>query len=304
MVENASISEEMSAKSANSCMLCVDVAGSAKLFDRLGKGEAMRAIERCLNRTRRAIDAHHGRVVKGAADKVFALFVSADHAVHAACEMQQRVVQLPPVSGLTLAVRIGLHLAEPTAEGGEDTAAAQSLAEQLAGWAVGGQIITTAATIGALSPPLRQASRDIELAQGGSGVGATFEIVWQVASEVAVRSSSVARAVPTTRLVLWHASRELTFDTTRGSVVLGRDAACDIVIGDRRASRQHAKIELRHDKFILTDQSTNGTFVKFDGEPELVLKHANIVLRGKGRISFGQAYSDGIRESVAFEVAV
>jgi hypothetical protein len=297
----------MSANSQFSCLLCVDVAGSTKLLDRLGKAEAMRAIERCLNRTRRAVDSHNGRVLKGAADKVFAAFGSVDQAVQAACEMQQRVVQLPPVSGLKLAVRIGIQLDEEMAHVEEASANAARMAERLAGLAAGGQIITTGATISLLAPALRQATRETELPTANAEGGAVdaFEVMWQVASDIAVRPATpVARPLPLARLLLWHASREVAFDTARGSLVLGRDASCDIVIGDRRASRQHAKIELRHDKFVLTDQSTNGTFVKFDGEPELVLKHANIVLRGKGRISFGQGYSDGIRESVAFEVAL
>ena len=61
-------------------------------------------------------------------------------------------------------------------------------------------------------------------------------------------------------------------DQSHGGIVLGRDAQCDIVIGDRSASRQHARIERRRDKFFVVDQSTNGTFVAFANAPEVVLR--------------------------------
>jgi predicted component of type VI protein secretion system len=38
------------------------------------------------------------------------------------------------------------------------------------------------------------------------------------------------------------------------------------------ASRMHARIERRRDKFVLVDQSSNGTYVRIDGEPEIQLR--------------------------------
>jgi hypothetical protein len=45
-------------------------------------------------------------------------------------------------------------------------------------------------------------------------------------------------------------------------LLIGRDEQCDLVIADRRVSRQHARISLEGDGYILTDLgSRNGTFV-------------------------------------------
>ena len=73
------------------------------------------------------------------------------------------------------------------------------------------------------------------------------------------------------------------------------------MIADRRASRTHARIERRRDKFVLIDQSTNGTYVTFDGEAEFALKREEVILRGKGRICFGHAFDAGA-EIVEFAV--
>ena len=72
------------------------------------------------------------------------------------------------------------------------------------------------------------------------------------------------------------------------------------MIGDRLASRQHARIERRRDKFVLVDQSSNGTFVTVDGEPEIQLRREEMILRGRGRISFGHGHDPALGETLAF----
>jgi predicted component of type VI protein secretion system len=93
----------------------------------------------------------------------------------------------------------------------------------------------------------------------------------------------------------------LVLDLAHPGVVLGRDPRCAIVVADRKASRQHARIERRRDKFFLIDQSTNGTFVTFDGEPEIVLLREEVMLRSRGRISFGHSSLEG-EETVRFSM--
>jgi pSer/pThr/pTyr-binding forkhead associated (FHA) protein len=69
--------------------------------------------------------------------------------------------------------------------------------------------------------------------------------------------------------------------------VLGRDKDNDLVVSNPLASRQHALIELRNGKFILSDQSTNGTYVfTADGHKNLVHRE-EFPLSGSGSISLG-----------------
>jgi hypothetical protein len=73
------------------------------------------------------------------------------------------------------------------------------------------------------------------------------------------------------------------------------------VVGDRKASRQHARIERRRSRFVLTDHSSNGTWVRFDGEAEeVVLQREEIMLRASGLIGFGHSPIDGQGVPVAF----
>ncbi len=66
------------------------------------------------------------------------------------------------------------------------------------------------------------------------------------------------------------------------------------------ASRAHASIERRRDKFVLTDHSVNGTFVTQDGEGELELHREELTLRGHGWIAFGQSRATSA-EAVEFQ---
>jgi predicted component of type VI protein secretion system len=60
----------------------------------------------------------------------------------------------------------------------------------------------------------------------------------------------------------------------------------------------HARIERRRDKFVLVDQSSNGTFVTVEGEAEVHLRREELMLRGRGRISFGHPYAADPSETV------
>ncbi len=83
--------------------------------------------------------------------------------------------------------------------------------------------------------------------------------------------------------------RELT--SRDSSISLGRSSKCDFVIESDCASRQHALLVYRRGKFILTDDSTNGTFIKPQGGREVYIHHEDYPLSGSGFISLGESIS-------------
>ena len=99
---------------------------------------------------------------------------------------------------------------------------------------------------------------------------------------------------------LTHGEQKLVLEQANSNVALGRDASCQIVLADRKASRVHARIERRRDKFFLIDQSTNGTFVTFAGEAEIALRREEVMLRNQGRITFGHSMTEASDETVDF----
>lgn len=296
----------MSAKKTverNLCVLFADVTDSTRLYEKLGDKEAKYAVERCLNRMTRATEQFKGRVVKTIGDEVMALFDSAEAGMNAACSMQQKVADLPPLRGIKLAIRVGFHFGSTIEEAGDVFGDTINTAARMVGLAKAGQIITTSDTVAALPALLRQSTREIDTlpVKGKAEDVRVCEVIWQESEDITMKSASVAPAPIAALLTLRHGGDEMKLDAGHDVLSFGRNAACDIVINDRRASRTHARIERRRDKFVLIDQSTNGTYVTFDGEAELALKREEVILRGKGQISFGHAYGDG-GEVVEFRV--
>src|SRR6267142_2662764 len=74
-----------------------------------------------------------------------------------------------------------------------------------------------------------------------------------------------------------------------------------IQIKDDQASRLHCTIERRQDKFVLTDHSTNGTYVKINSAPEVLVQREEFALTGKGTIACGQP-AVSTKEIVQFEL--
>ena len=287
----------------NFCVIFADVSGSTRLYEKLGDKEALHAVERCINRMTRATEQFHGRVIKTIGDEVMSVFDSAEEGMEAACSMQQRVDDLPPVSGIKLAIRVGFHFG-PAIEDAKDVFGdTVNMAARMAGLAKAGQIITTGETVGLLPTLLQQSTREIDALsiKGKAEDVRVCEVLWQESDDLTMKSGSVAPAAAAARMIVRHGGEEQVLDAGHSVFFLGRDAASDVIINDRRASRSHARIERRRDKFVLIDQSTNGTYVTFAGEVEFALKREEVILRSKGHISFGHAYDTGV-EVVEFQV--
>lgn len=289
----------------NLCVLFGDVSGSTRLYEKLGDAEALRAVERCLNRMERAASAYRGRVVKTIGDELMLVFENAEQGCLAACDMQQRVDALPPVSGVKLAIRIGFHFGPAIEESGDVFGDTVNTAARMAGLAKGGQIITSGDTVDTLPDLLRQSTRELDAlaVKGKAEEVRIVEVIWQESGDLTMLAENRgAPAADGPALKLRHGSKEIQLGAERPAVSMGRDTHCDIIIRDPRASRSHGRIERRRGKYYLVDQSTNGTYVTLEGETEFVLKREEALLRGKGRIAFGHGAADEGAEVVEFQV--
>lgn len=68
---------------------------------------------------------------------------------------------------------------------------------------------------------------------------------------------------------------------------IGRHASCDLVLGDKTVSNQHARITLRAAKYLLEDLgSTNSTYVNKRTIQEYWLQDGDIIQLGRHTISY------------------
>jgi len=285
-------------------VLFADIAGSTKLYDTLGDAQAKTLIDECLGIMRGVVARYAGRVIKTIGDEVMCVLPDADSGHLAAADMQLKVAALPAVSNVKRAIRVGFHVGPVIEESNDVFGDTVNMAARMAGLARGMQIITTLATVERLSPELRSSTRQIAaLSVKGKGDDIEVcEVIWQAGEDLTMATASIARALTQTKLHLTHGASELVVEQANATVLLGRDAGCQIVLADRMASRVHARIERRRDKFFLVDQSSNGTFVTFAGEPEIVLRREEVMLRGQGRIVFGHSIGGSSEETVKFTV--
>jgi hypothetical protein len=86
-------------------------------------------------------------------------------------------------------------------------------------------------------------------------------------------------------------------------VVLGRSPQAAYCIDDNRVSRSHARIDWHGGTFQLTDLSYNGTYVRFDHDPEIIsLRRGTCTLHGSGLVGLGTPPLEPSSPSVRFEV--
>ena len=272
-------------------VLFVDVSDSTRLYEHAGDAVAHAAIDDCIKLLKQATLAHGGRVIKTIGDEVMAVFPAASAAADAAVQMQEEVDGQPPVANFRMGVRIGLHHGPVVARDGDVFGDTVNVAARLAGIAARGQIMTSRATVELMTDAQRASTRRLYSIQikGKEQEVTLYEILWQEsADQTTLASLRRTMRHKQTVLRLKYLDREIVLDGTRNSITLGRDKDADLTVIDRMASRAHGKIECRLGKFVFMDHSANSTFITIDGEPEIVLRREDVVLRGRGFIAFGQ----------------
>lgn len=284
-------------------VLFADVSGSTKLYERLGDAEALRAVDRCIKRMERAIEGFRGRLVKTIGDEVMAAFDDAEAAFQSAVEMQQRVHDLPPVSGVKLAIRVGFHYGPAIEDNNDIFGDTVNTAARIVGLAKSEQILTSKQTVDTLPNLLQQSTRDLDqLSVKGKADGVhVFEVLWNETEELTMKAASLLSQPPAVKLCLRYRGRAYLLDEKNPALTLGRDHSNDVVVEDRKASRQHGRIERRGDKFVYIDQSTNGSCIAVAGERETLLRREELLLRGTGKISFGSSSNDPLADCAYFE---
>ncbi len=286
---------------ATGAVLFVDISGSTRLYETLGDEQALARVGRSLALIARVCEDCGGKVIRTTGDGALCMFETADAALRASRLMQEKTDQQQEPGEPGLGIHIGCHFGPVLASGGDLYGDTVNLAARVAGLAKVGQIITTADTIDKLSPALADQARKLDRVpvKGKQEAVTIFEFLWQDSDELTAYGTRPDYGLAA-RIVLKYEGREWRFEGP-GDLSFGRDGACDVVVGDRKASRQHARIERRRDKFVLADHSSNGTWVWIAGEAEnVVLRREELMLRASGLIGLGHSPTDGQGAPVEF----
>ena len=290
--------------------LFADISGTTRLYRKIGTDEAKRQLDRCVKRMERAIESCKGELVMPAVDEIFARFEDADSAVLAASEMQRRIADLPPASGVRLSIRIGVHFGVVDDSDGNLAGPGAEVGRTLLNLAGAGQIVLCAPTAAILSRPQQENLYSIEgmtIALPGGGEAQVYQVGWQgepVRQAVAEPAAGAAPAprIPE-RLALRWDGRAFLVDDDTPVLKVGRDRHCELRLTGTKVSRQHARIERRPEGFALVDESSNGTYVYIEGTGESRIHNEEIRLSGRGRMAFGHTTEKDDGEIVQFELS-
>ncbi len=300
----------MDRKTATLAVLFADIANSTVLYDVLGDKFAQNLISLCLSALEKVTLEHQGTVIKTIGDEVMCVFPHADLAVEAGKAMHQTVELITIADRIDLEppnLYIGIHFGQVIMENRDVFGDTVNIAARVTQLAKQRQILITQQVFDTLSPELKTFTKcvDTTTIKGKSGKFNIYETIWEI------QDVTIAFQGPIDTLMIKEPelNLELTFQGQRVNinqnclkVNLGRQPHNDIVVESKAISRSHARIELKRDKFILTDQSTNGTYILNKEKKIAQIKQDETQLLGSGTISLGQEAGIDSPDAIHFKI--
>ncbi|OGT59234.1 MAG: hypothetical protein A3E01_20220 [Gammaproteobacteria bacterium RIFCSPHIGHO2_12_FULL_63_22] len=287
-------------------MLFADVSGSTRLFETKGDVEARRLIAAVLDALSIVCVGHGGRVIKTIGDEIMCTLPTAMSGLLAACDMQRKMSRDINFVRENLAVRIGFHHGNALEENDDVFGDAVNVAARMTSLAKREQIVSTAATVNGLSGTRLPETRSLGRARV-SGKLLPIEIVdvvWQEDTSGMTMVQSAIRmgdAAPAgAKLTLRHRGKLIELTENSEPFMMGREVSNNLVVEADWVSRTHAQIEYKRGHFMITDRSTNATYVCIGQDPELRLHRDEVHLRKSGSISMGQAASANTHDLIHF----
>jgi class 3 adenylate cyclase len=322
-------------------VLFADLRGSTSMYETLGNAAATAVVSRSVALLARIVTVHGGNVVKTLGDGLMAVFEMPGQGVAAADDMHDSLARigmaddvldpasdslsgapdsgsddaneggaptLPPRPPVPLKLQVGLAHGEVVEMGGDVFGDAVNVAARLLDHAGDNETLATSTVVEQLGEWERSRFRSLDRMQ----LRGRVEPVHVHLQEAVRRFGDTAATaygdmlIPVSepegiRLVWLDLNR--IYAGTSLPVILGRSPQATYIIDDTRVSRSHARIDWHGGTFQLVDLSYNGTYVRFDNDPEIIsLRRGACTLHGSGVIGLGAPPSEPISPCVRFEV--
>jgi len=300
-------------------VLFADLRGSTSMYETLGNAEATTVVTQSVALIARVIDEHGGQVVKTLGDGLMAIFPTPSSAVQSSDDMHDSLARIglplagspdlaetrPPVS---LKLQVGLAHGEVVEMSGDVFGDAVNVAARLLDHAGDNETLATSGVVDGLEDWERSRFRSLGQMQLRGRVEPVhvhlLEAVRRFGDTAATAFGDMApaSAEPEGIRLIWLDLNRI-YSGTSLPVILGRSPQATYIIDDNRVSRSHARIDWHGGTFQLTDLSYNGTYVRFDNDPEIIsLRRGACTLHGAGVIGLGTPPSEPVSPCVRFEV--
>lgn len=286
----------MTRKTINCVVMFADVAGSTTIYENMGDELARERISNALNTLIDIIRRHKGHLVKTIGDEILVYFTDVDMALLAAHTIQEVMEDDKKPETIGVSIRIGMQFGSAILETNDIFGDTVNVAARIASMAKARQILCTkemAFLVKNSELSSRMRPFDRIRVKGKSENLDIYIFSWEEDGDItnmATASSftNPARQQQGEKLTLTYRSKRYKIPVATTSYILGRGRDCDLLVDGDLISRHHSKVEHRRGKFIITDQSTNGTFIKTQEGQEVFLRREELTLFGVGFISLGK----------------
>ncbi len=291
-------------------ILFADLRGSTSLYESMGNAEATSVVTQSVALLARIVESMGGQVVKTLGDGLMAMFILPKAALAAAEEMHDSMERIGgPGSSLPqpLKVQVALASGEVVQMSGDVFGDAVNVAARLLDHAGDNETLLTSVVLAGLPPAQRERFRSLDRMQLRGRVEPVHVFLLEAQRNPGDTAATafgdmLPSPEPEGIRLIW-TSQNRVYSGTDLPVVLGRSPQVTYCIDDTRVSRSHARIDWHGGTFQLTDLSYNGTYVRFDHDPEVIsLRRGTCTLHGSGLIGLGTPPTEADGPCVRFEV--
>ena len=286
----------MARETINCVVMFADVAGSTAMYENMGDDLARERISKSLDALISITKSNSGNLVKTIGDEILVYFMDADMAMFAARSIQETMEDDRAPETIGVSIRIGMQFGSAILEDNDIYGDTVNVAARITSIAKARQILCgkeLAFLLQNIELTNRTRPFDRLRVKGRQEPLDVYMFNWEEDSDV----TNMATASSFTNPAKHHQAKNLTltcgknkFDinNTTTSFMLGRSIDCELIVQGELISRYHSKVEHRRGKFIITDQSTNGTFIKTEDGLDIFLRREELALYGAGYISLGR----------------
>ncbi len=289
-----------------------DLTGSTGLFESAGNVAATQIVTRCTHALGRHLACAGGQVVKYLGDGVLVLFDDPVAAVQSGARLQEVLQELASVElrRAPLGVKTGIDRGAIVEHDGDCYGDAVNVAARLSDRAQTGETLIGEAVFASLPDSLRIACHSLDriTIKGKAEPMRVWRVDFARTAETTlttllgfnelVDGERSVRRVDIDRL-----DQHIELHADDAPLIIGRGDGAGFSIDDPRVSRRHARVEWMGGQCLLTDFSSNGSWVRFTGSAApVMLRRDTCTLYGEGEIGLGATPDDFTAPTLSFRV--
>ncbi|THF60286.1 adenylate/guanylate cyclase domain-containing protein [Pseudothauera rhizosphaerae] len=289
-----------------------DLTGSTGLFESVGNVVATQLVTQAIQRVGGQLAAAGGRIVKYLGDGAMVLFDNVEAAVDACIVLPAALSDLagtgPQPARLT--IKVGIDFGPVVDLDGDCYGDAVNVASRLSDLAQSNEILLSESVFLHLRDEQRAGCHSLDriAIKGKTEPVRVWRVDWgRTAESTLIFPIGVYdgrdEAQREQRLELDWLDRHRVLAASHDPLVIGRGEEAGFIVNDPRVSRRHARLEWSGGQCVLTDFSSNGTWVRLAGAAQaLMLRRDGIMLHGEGEIVLGAPPDDFTVPAIAFRV--